>query len=326
MCTAISINAGDNYFGRNLDYEYDFGQKVAITPRRYCFKFTNGECVNKHFAIIGMALVRNEYPLYFDATNEMGLSAAGLNFPDNAKYMKKSGTKVNVASYEFIPFILSKCKTVTEAKKLIDEINITDEAFDEKFAPSPLHWIVADKVGAITIEQTRSGLKAYDNPVGILTNNPPFDYQMQNLANYLSVTAKEPANLFSDKIELRPYSRGMGGLGLPGDLSSASRFVRACFTKLNCVFGKSENEIVNDFFHILYSVYQQKGCAWVGGDFEITNYSSCCNTDKGIYYYTTYENCDIIGVDMHREDLDGTCVTEYNLIRTGDIVVQNATR
>ncbi len=324
MCTAISVCAGDNYFGRNLDYEYDFGQKVAITPRRYPFKFSSGEVLNNHYAIIGMALIRNNYPLYFDATNEMGLSAAGLNFPYNAEYMKKSDKAENVASYEFIAFVLSKCKTVEEAKNLTERINITDEAFDNSMPPSPLHWIVADKTGAITVEQTKDGLRVYDNPVGVLANNPPFEYQMQNLANYLSVTAKEPENLFSDKIDLRPYSRGMGGLGLPGDLSSVSRFVKTCFIKLNCIFGKAEEEIVNEFFHILYSVYQQRGCAQVGKDFEITNYSSCCNTDKGIYYYTTYQNSNITGVNMHCEDLNGTDVAEYDLIREKNIFMQNS--
>ncbi len=324
MCTAISLRVKDHYFGRNLDYEYDFGQKVVIAPRRYSFKFTNGEVLNKHYAMIGMALIRDNYPLYFDATNEMGLSVAGLNFPDNARYMKKSDESVNVASYEFIPFVLSRCKTVEEAKELIGVINITDESFNESLPPSPLHWIVADKVGAITVEQTRSGLVVYDNPVGVLTNNPPFNYQMQNLANYLSVTAKEPKNLFSDKIDIQPYSRGMGGLGLPGDLSSVSRFVKVCFIKLNCIFKETETEIVNNFFHILYSVYQQRGCAQVGEDFEITNYSSCCNTDRGIYYYTTYQNSNIIGVDMYKEDLDREKIIAFDLIRTGDIVVQNS--
>ncbi len=324
MCTAITVTIGDNYFGRNLDYEYDFGQKVVVTPRKYLFKFSNGEVLGDHYAMIGMALVCDNYPLYFDATNEMGLSMAGLNFPDNAKYMKKSDSAVNVASYEFIPFVLSKCKTVVEAKELIGMINITDEAFNESLSPSPLHWIVADKEECITVEQTKDGLKIYDNSVGILTNNPPFDYQMQNLSNYMSVTAKEPINLFSGKIDIQPYSRGMGGIGLPGDLSSASRFVRASFIKLNCIFGNEEKNIINEFFHILYSVYQQRGCAQVGDSFEITNYSSCCNTNKGIYYYTTYQNSDIIGVDMHCVDLEGASVVVYELIKNSNVIIQNS--
>lgn len=314
MCTAISVNVKNHYFGRNLDYEHTFGEMVTITPRNYCFKFRNGEKFDSHYAIIGMGISENSYPLYFDATNEKGLSMAGLNFPDNAIYNSCIKGKQNIASFEFIPWILSKCESVFDAKKLLENINITDEPFSKKLKPSPLHWIIADKNGAITVEQTKAGLNIYDNPVGVLTNNPTFDIQMFNLSNYMSVTAKEPENKFSEKINLTPYSRGMGGMGLPGDLSSASRFVRASFVKLNSVFGKTEKEEINQFFHILYSVYQQKGCARVGDDFEMTNYTSCCNTDKGIYYYTTYNNFTINSVDMHKEDLQGDKIISYNLL------------
>lgn len=323
MCTAISVTVGDNYFGRNLDYEHTFGEKITITPRNYCFKFRNGRELKTHYSIIGMALCVNNYPLYFDATNEKGLSMAGLNFPDNACYNKRIGGKDNIASFEFIPWVLAQCKTVFDAEKLIGRINITEEAFEKNMPPSPLHWIVADKERAITVEQTDVGLRVYENPVGVLTNNPTFDIQMFNLKNFMSVTPKEPENRFSDKINLAPYSRGMGGIGLPGDLSSVSRFIRACFVKLNSVFGEYEEEKISQFFHILYSVYQQKGCAKAGDKFEMTNYTSCCNTDKGIYYYTTYNNSNINAVDMYKEDLEGEKIITYELLEQKKINVQN---
>jgi len=312
-------SGGGNYFGRNLDYEHDFGEKIVITPRNYRFRFAD----KGHFAMIGMALPVNGYPLYFDATNEKGLSMAGLNFPENTCYMDAKDDRTNIASFEMIPWVLSKCSSVDEAEELVGNANITDERFSADMPPSPLHWIIGDKERNITIEQTRTGLHIYDNPVGVLANNPTFDVQMINLANYLNVTNEEPVNKFSDKIDLMPYSRGMGGIGLPGDLSSQSRFVRATFVKLNSVFGKSEIQKVRQFFHILYSVYQQKGCAKVGGEFEITNYTSCCNTDKGIYYYTTYYNGAINGVDMFKVNLDNEEIFVYDLIYSERINVQN---
>ncbi|MBR2471790.1 MAG: choloylglycine hydrolase [Clostridia bacterium] len=323
MCTAISVTNKNHYFGRNLDYEHTFGEKITVTPRNYKFCFRNGTEIKTHPAIIGMALPMDNYPLYFDATNESGLSVAGLNFPDNASYMEKDDAKDNVASFELIPWILCKCKTVSDAEKLLANINITDESFNDKMPPSPLHWIISDKKKSITLEQTKSGIKVYDNPVGVLTNNPSFDMQMLNLSNYLHVSPNEPENKFSDKINLKIYSRGMGGIGLPGDLSSMSRFVRACFTKLNSVYGSTESETVNQFFHILYSVYQQKGCAKVGEDYEITNYSSCCNTDTGVYYYTTYNNYTINAVDMHKENLDSDKLVTYELLKQETISIQN---
>lgn len=323
MCTAISVTLKDNYFGRNLDYELEFGEKITITPRKFHFKFRNGQELGNHYAIIGMALPKNNYPLYFDASNEKGLSMAGLNFPENAYYRHSIDGMNNVASFEFIPWVLSQCGTIAEAEKLISQTNLTDEAFDTEIVPAPLHWLAADKERSITVEQTRNGMKIYDNKAGVLTNNPTFDIQLFNLNNYLSASAKEPENLFSEKIRLLPYSRGMGGLGIPGDLSSMSRFVKACFTKLNSVYGESEKEILSQFFHILYSVYQQKGCVKVNGKYEITNYTSCCNTSKGIYYYTTYNNLSINAVDMYKEDLSKENIITHELIRNNKIYIQN---
>ncbi len=313
MCTAISVSLKNHYFGRNLDYEHTFGEKVCITPRKYLFQFRNGKEVKNHAAIIGMALPYHGYPLYFDATNEDGLSVAGLHFPDSSMYMQKKQGKDNVASFELIPWILTQCKTIEDAKSLLVDINITNESFDDTLPPTPLHWLIADKEQAITLEQTKEGVKVYENKVGVLTNNPPFSMQMMYLSNFMHVSNEEPRNRFSDKIDLKTYSRGMGSIGIPGDFSSMSRFVKACFVKLNSVYGETEEEAVSQFFHVLYSVYQQKGCVKVGDSYEMTNYTSCCNTYKGIYYYTTYYNSSVRSIDMQREDLTGDTLIVYDI-------------
>ena len=324
MCTAATYKTKSHYFGRTLDYEYSYEETVTITPRNKAFIFRNGKELKTHFAIIGMAFVVGDYPLYYDATNEKGLSMAGLNFPQNAVYNKNAENVDNIASFELIPWILGQCENIDDVKKMLESINITEEAFNEKLLPSPLHWIIADGNGAITVESVKDGLKIYDNPVGILTNNPPFDYQMFNLNNYMGLSIEKAVNNFSSKLSLENYSRGMGALGLPGDLSSASRFVKAAFTKLNSVSGDSESESISQFFHILGSVAQQRGCVHMGNnDYEITIYTSCCNTDKGIYYYTTYENSQISAVDMHKENLDGDKLISYKLIKGQQINMQN---
>ena len=323
MCTAISVTVDNNYFGRNLDFEHSFGEKVIITTRNFRFYFRNGKTMKRHFAIIGMGTESGNFPLYFDATNEKGLSMAGLNFPDNAEYMEKKCDVDNVASFEFIPWILTQCESVKEACALIRKINITNEAFDEKLAPSPLHWIIADKIESVVVEQTKDGISVYEASTGVLTNNPPFHMQIFNLTNYMSTTSEEVKNIFSDKVDLKAYSRGMGGMGLPGDLSSASRFVKISFLNLNSVFGKSENEIVNQFFHILYSVYHIRGAVKVGDEYEITHYTSCCNTDKGIYYYTTYNNSQINAVSLFAEDLEVDKLICHELILEQKMLFQN---
>ena len=320
MCTAATYKTKDFYFGRTLDYEFSYGDEVTAMPRNYPLKFRAAGNSENHYAIIGMAHVAEDFPLYY----EKGLGVAGLNFVGNAYYRDETEGKDNVAQFEFIPWILSKCATVKEATSLLENINITNTPFSDKLPTAQLHWIIADRDGAITVESVKEGIKIYDNPVGVLTNNPPFDEQMFRLNDYMRLSPKSPQNLFSDKLELKTYSRGMGGLGLPGDLSSQSRFVRVAFTKMNSVSEASENESVSQFFHILGSVDQQRGCCEVdGGKYEITLYTSCCNADKGIYYYTTYENHQITAVYMHKEDLDGKSLSRYPLITGEQIKIQN---
>lgn len=324
MCTAVTYQNGDHYFGRTLDYDISFSEELVFTPRRFPLPFRNMGVQKAHYAILGMACVQEGYPLYFDGFNEKGLAMAGLNFVGNAHYKEKLPDRDNIASFEFIPWILSQCASVQEAKQQIERLNLTNIPFNAQLPPAQLHWMIADRNEAITVESVKEGIRVYPNPVGVLTNNPPFDEQLFQLNNYMHLSPREPRNLFSEKLDLLAYSRGMGALGLPGDLSSQSRFVRAAFVKMNSVSGKSEAESVSQFFHILGTVDQVRGCCEIEpGKFEITMYTSCCNTDKGIYYYTTYGNHQISTVDMHRQPLDGDSLACYPLVRGEQIFMQN---
>ena len=324
MCTAATYKTKDFYFGRTLDYEFSYGDEITITPRNYTFEFRHMEKLSSHYAIIGMAHVAGDYPLYYDAVNEKGLGMAGLNFVGNAVYNEVENGKENVAQFEFIPWILSKCATVQEAKDLLKKINLVKTPFSEMLPCAQLHWIIADKEEAITVESMADGLHVWDNPAGVLTNNPPFDQQMFMLNNYMHLSPRQPENHFSESLGLKTYSRGMGALGLPGDLSSASRFARVAFVKDHSFSGDSEEESVSQFFHILGSVDQQRGCCEVKDkEYEITIYTSCCNADKGIYYYTTYDNHRISAVDMRKENLDGNELISYPMITEEKINYQN---
>lgn len=324
MCTAATYETKDFYFGRTLDYEISYGDEIVITPRNYCFNFRNVGIINNHYAIIGMAHVEENYPLYYDAINEKGLGMAGLNFVGNAVYREVDKYKYNIATFEFISWILCQCATIKEAKEQLNQMNLTNPPFNKELPTPELHWIIAGHGESITVESTQTGINIYDNPVGILTNNPPFNQQMFNLNNYMALTTGQPQNHFCSKLPLHTYCRGMGALGLPGDLSSPSRFVRASFVKMNSICGDSEMESVNQFFHILGAVEQQKGCCNLGdGKYEITFYTSCCNTQKGIYYYTTYENHQICAVHMHHENLNCSHLIRYSPIKKEQIRFQN---
>lgn len=324
MCTAITYYSKDHYFGRNLDLEFSYNETVVVTPRNYTFDFRKHESIKSHYAMIGMAFVVADYPLYYDATNEKGLSMAGLNFPGNADYKSENPECDNITPFEFIPWILGQCDSVTSARKLLEKLNLVNINFSEQLPLSPLHWMIADQKESIVVESVKDGLKVYDNPVGVMTNNPPFDYQLFNLNNYMKASREPVENLFAKGLELDDYSRGMGAIGLPGDLSSASRFVKVAFTRMNSLSGESEMESVSQFFHILGSVDQQRGCVHLVGDkYEYTIYSSCCNMDKGIYYYKTYDNSQICAVDMKKEYLDGDSLCIYPLVKEQEVHWQN---
>lgn len=315
MCTAITYRTKDFYMGRTLDFDFAYPCEVTVMPRHFPLTLCHGGELQEHFAIIGMAHTAEGYPLYFDAVNEKGLGIAGLNFVGNAAYAASGEDKPNIAQYELIPWLLGTCTTVKEACEALTSVHLTGTPFNENYPTASLHWLLADKNKAVVIEHTTDGLHIYENPVGVMTNNPPFPQQMANLARYRGLSPHQPQGDFAAAMGLPEYSRGLGTQGLPGGLSSDARFVRVAFTRNNAISGDSEEESVGGFFHILGTVDQVRGCCEVTpGNFEITIYSSCWNADRGIYYYTTYENPQITAVDMHRTDLDGSELTGYPLL------------
>ena len=324
MCTAINLTTKDHYFGRNLDLEYTYEETVTVTPRNYPFCFRLVGEMDRHYAMIGMAYVVEGYPLYYEGTNEKGVSVAGLRFAGNAHYPEPAEGKDNISPFEFVPWLLAQCEDMKSVRKLLERVNLVNRPFSEELPLTPLHWMISWGEESLVVESMKDGLHIHENPVNVLTNNPPFPIQLWNLNNYMGLTREKQENRFSGAFSLQEYSRGMGALGLPGDLSSVSRFVRAAFVLHNSVCGTEEAESVGQFFHILTSVEQQRGCVRLGEQqYEVTAYSCCCNTDKGIYYYITYGNRQISAVDMYLEDLDGVNVISYVLVKNEQIFMQN---
>ena len=317
MCTAVSFaQGGALYFGRTLDLDRSLGERVVITPRNYPLRFRMAGDLPRHPAMIGMALAGEGYPLYYEAANEAGLAMAGLNFPGNARYAPPAEGRDNVAAFEFIPWVLGRCATVDQAEELLGRICLTDVPYREDLPPAPLHWMIADKKRAIVVEPMADGLHSYPNPAGVLANNPPFPVQMRHLAQYLNLTREEPVNRFAPGLDLTPDCLGMGAVGLPGDLSSPSRFVRAAFGRANAAPGETEEERVTQFFHVMDTVSQVKGLARAGKEgFAYTVYTCCWDASREIYYYTTYENRQIQAVGLDQADLEGDELSSWPLDR-----------
>ena len=324
MCTAVSYKGSIHCFGRNLDLDYSYEQSVVVVPKNFSLCFRKENTLSTHYAFIGTAYVTDNYPLMYDGTNEYGLSVCGLNFPQNACYFSYRDNMINITPFEFIPWILSLFKTIDEVKDALLNMNILDENFSDQLSLTPLHWMISDREKSIVAEPTKNGLKVYDNPVHVLTNNPEFSQQLFLLNNCMSFSNKNPENNFSNSLTLDVYSLGMGALGLKGDWSSPSRFQRASFVRENSPAPCSDIETVSQFFHILKSVAHPAGVVVTDkGRYQKTVYSSCCDTNSLKFYYTTYENSRISCVDMKKENLQGDKLSVFPMIHKENIYYHN---
>ncbi|MGL4798574.1 MAG: choloylglycine hydrolase, partial [Cellulosilyticaceae bacterium] len=314
--------------GRNMDLEYNFNQHVTLVPRQ--FKWTNvvtGDANTTQHAILGMASVVNDHPLFADGFNEKGLACAGLNFPGYAYYEPEvQEDKVNLGPYDLMLWILGQFERVADVKEAMTRIDLIAKPFAEGLPLATLHWMVTDRNGeSIVIEKTKEGLKVYDNTVGVLTNSPTFDWHLTNLRQYIGLQSTQPDSAIWDKANLTPLGQGVGLHGLPGDFSPASRFVRTAYLKSHAAFINTLDEGVAEFFHILANVAMVCGAVTTPeGKNDITLYTACMCQEKGIYYYTTYENQQIIGIDMHQEDLEASGLKVFEYKKTPTIVIQNA--
>lgn len=320
MCTAISYRG---LAGRTLDLEYSFCEEVVITPRNWKRSFIfHGELPTK-YAIVGMAYVHRGVPLYYDALSESGLYMAALNFPGYASYRAKIDGMTNLASAELIPYILGIAGSIAEAEKMLRGINITPDSISADLPATELHWHLTDGRETLVIEPRGNGLEITVNPHNVLTNAPNFVYHTAKIADFSHISPTQPRKTEKSG---HLYSRGMGAIGLPGDYSSSSRFVRAAFlvenvTEFDSIYPqierkeeknenifsqisektekiknispqKSENgieEAVAAFFHITDSVAVPYGAVLTDeGRAVYTVYTSCADIQSGRYYFTTY--------------------------------------
>lgn len=312
MCTAISIKRDGHFFGRTLDVEKKYGESVITVPRNYEISFLFEKSAAHHPAIVGIGLCVENYPLLFDAQNEMGLAGAALNFPGNAVYNRAEKGKRNIASFELLPYVLSFCSSVNDVRSLLKSANIVSNPFSRDMPASPLHWMFSDKDGSVVVESTAAGLFIYDDPYGVMTNNPPFPEAVSSLSYFMSLTSSQPENTLCADIDIIPTSSGLGAIGLPGDFSSYSRFVRALFVKSH-ILEKEGCDSVSSFFHIADSVKIPYGCVLTEkNEPRYTVYTSCMDTENFIYSYTTYEDRCIKSISP-RETVDMDSADIYTL-------------
>ncbi|WP_288266482.1 choloylglycine hydrolase [uncultured Bifidobacterium sp.] len=310
MCTGVRFadEDGNMYFGRNLDWSFSYGEKIVVTPRGYQAPVAFNATVANPKPVMGVGIIVEGMPMYFDCANDEGLAVAGLNFPGYAQYADApvDGT-VNVAAYELPFWIARSFSTVDQVEEALKNVTVVAKQVNEQYPVSLLHWIVGDGKRSIVIEVMADGIHVHHDGVDVLANQPTFDWHTENLRNYLSMDPRVPEPVKWGTQELSAWGSGSGMRGIPGDYSSPSRFVRAAYTNAHYPAQKTEEANVSRLFHTLDSAAMVDGCALMSnGQYEKTIYTSGFSTKTNTYYKNTYEDPAIKSYRMADFDLEGS--------------------
>lgn len=321
MCTAINDK---NLFGRTLDLEYSYKESVTVCPRNKELELRYLGKLSEHLAMIGAAHVSCDYPLYYDGINEAGLAIAALSFPKFAKYKKAKRGYLNLCSFELIPYILGTCESVNETVAVLEKINIVDDSFSAHLQATPMHWLIADSHSCICVEPRDWGLDIQENPYGVMTNSPPFDFHKENISIYSNIDSTPNTCALCDNRDISPCFFGSGTVGLPGDYTSPSRFVRAVYAKSHTDKSEDKHSNITSFFHIMDTVSIPLGAVRRKDGSPIrTVYTSCADLSESVYYFTTYSCRQISAVPLHAHHLNGNTLTSYPMARDEDIYYLN---
>ena len=322
MCTGLALETKDglHLFGRNMDIEYSFNQSIIFIPRNFkCVNKSNKKELTTKYAVLGMGTIFDDYPTFADGMNEKGLGCAGLNFPVYVSYSKEDiEGKTNIPVYNFLLWVLANFSSVEEVKKALKNANIVDIPISENIPNTTLHWMISDITGkSIVVEQTKEKLNVFDNNIGVLTNSPTFDWHVANLNQYVGLRYNQVPEFKLGDQSLTALGQGTGLVGLPGDFTPASRFIRVAFLRDAMIKNDKDSIDLIEFFHILNNVAMVRGSTrTVEEKSDLTQYTSCMCLEKGIYYYNTYENNQINAIDMNKENLDGNEIKTYKYNKT----------
>ena len=311
MCTAITLKTSENHHlvGRNFDIHPMNDLSVALVPREfeYVNRVTNEEMKTK-YAVLGMGLFYENHILFCDGVNEKGLSCLMLQLSKFSTWSHKiRKDKVNIAPYDVAFWVLSNFSTISELMEDFKQLNIVALPDDQTALSTEIHWLVSDTSGqSIVIERTRDKLTVYNNKVGVLANSPTFDWHLNNLDCYINVKSEQPEETKWGQQMLSPYSNGFGTIGLPGDFSSPSRFVKAAFLRNHVNVGEGDESAISECFHILDNFVVPRGVVETPKRKEchLTKYSACLCLETQLYYYKTSSNQQIQVIDLNKENLD----------------------
>lgn len=321
MCTNISYKStdGDEFFARTQEYfvEYDFAG--VQFPRNYEVPIAASNWTTK-YSVMGVGVLYNDQmtPAVLDGINEYGLSVVSHYFADEYDYatleeIKEAG-KMPVCPEQFIFYLLSMCKDVDDVKETLQKVSIPNFSLVQSEA-LPQHFCAKDASGkSIIIEPSvKLGFNVFDNEVGVMTNNPTYDWHLKNLRNYTFLSDHNaPDRLFGTK-EIKSFGKGSGLLGMPGDYTSPSRFVRAA-ALLQFSEPTDTKHSVNKGFHILDTSDIVRGEVKLeDGVVHFNEYSAVYNLSRRELYVRLYDDFTIQKMSFNDELVEGDSITVYPL-------------
>ena len=306
MCTAITLQSlpGAAYLGRNMDFSYLLQPHFYFIPKNYRWTspITHKD-IHNSYSFMGIGQELDGVLGFFDGVNEHGFAAAALYFAGYAKYDNaaiRNASTIQVASYDFLTYILGHCASVEDFLTQMDAISIIGVSDPLTQTVAPLHWIAQDRTGnCVVLELTDRGAEMYHNSIGVLANSPDFRWHMTNLRNYMDTSPRQTENAVWGGVPLMPFGQGGGTVSLPGGYTSPERFVRAAYLKTHTLAPKNTEAAVISFFQIMKSVSIPQGAVVTARDTnDYTQYTAFIDLNTRNYFFNTYENLQTIKVDF----------------------------
>lgn len=313
-CTSFQLLAADGsrVYARTMEFQFELYSDVVIIPQNSPFvatgpNYQKGASWISKYGVVGM----NGFgkPLIIDGLNEKGMAGGILYFPDHASYANPTNVdpKKALAPWEFMTWALQNFATVGEIKAALNDVSIINiQQPDLKVTP-PLHYVFHDAAGGVLVVEPIDGkLIATDNPFGVMTNSPPIDWHFNNLGNYVKLSPMEPNPLKVYGQTVKPISTGAGFLGMPGDGTSPSRFIRALTYSATIVPAKNVDENIQMAEHVLHNFDIPKGSIRTTIDknvfMEFTQWSVISDLNNRRFFFSTYTYPSLRMVDL--KDID----------------------
>lgn len=327
-CTGIRLETtgGDVVYGRTLEFGKNIDSEIIVVPRGYAYVGVTpdgqpGLSWKTQYAFMGPNA--SQLPVTVDGINEKGLAVGLFYFPGYAGYQKTTPAddSKTIGPWQLGTWILGNFRTVAEVKAHINDIKVANVNLAAWGIVPPVHYIVHDRTGnSLVIEYVNGELHTYDNPIGVFTNSPTFDWQMTNLRNYLNLFAINIPERKMKNITLKTFGQGSGLVGLPGDFTAPSRFVRAFVLTQSAVHDQTTTQTVAQAFHILnqfdipVGVIRDRSNGEVAYDY--TQWTTVADLTNLRYYVTTAQDRDIRYVDLMKQNLDAKDIVYYPINQT----------